>query len=222
MNSNKKESVFWSLAKETNLIEMSESTSVINDTEELLKDTKHFTESAFTIMEQICVLKEKKRILKLEKINFSHQKRYSLIKKQYDEGISEIADIKVELEFALHRNNIILHLLQTASKARDSLPIPIHLQEAFVTIIKDLVRITTMKVHLIECFKKLSVAYNDLHNMLNGMLLMKQKVLQNISLYNSALYNIIELDKEVDDLGVFLTTCVISFLGDSEPSSMNI
>jgi hypothetical protein len=45
-----------------------------------------------------------------------------------------IEKMNTDLEFILHKKHVILHLLQNASKKKDSLPIPVHLHRCVMWI----------------------------------------------------------------------------------------
>jgi hypothetical protein len=59
-----------------------------------------------------------------------------------DGSNGSIEKMNTELEFILHKKHVILHLLQNASKKKDSLPIPLHLHRYVKW---------SLKAHIIQC-----------------------------------------------------------------------
>ncbi|KDR12663.1 uncharacterized protein LOC110836049 [Zootermopsis nevadensis] len=218
MSFNVPENVFWSLAKEYNIIQAQSagSPSKLNVAERKFKVMKHATENSLIIMEDICALKKKIRKLEHEKNIQYLSARNRFFLKMCADSISVVKRMNTDLAIILCKKHVILHLLQNAPK-EESIHIPVHLHRTFINLVKGLQELCNFKVSIIDCFCKLSDVKWDEN--LQEMEPLKQQTLRNISILKKLLFDVCQLQISVDKMLHFAASFVRTFLDEVEMHS---
>lgn len=155
-----------------------------------------------------------------EKCIHYHSTRNRSLKIMLDGSNGSVEKMNTELEFILHKKHVILHLLQNASKKKDSLPIPLHLHRTFINLLEELLGLCNIRMNVAEFFCKLSDVKWDQY--LKEMQPLKRKTLRNISISNKLLYDVCELQNSVNEMLLSTSPFVSSFFDDLEISSLCI